>query len=153
MVPETVVYRSKSWFTRVMKGVSMILTNEQSLFIFDKLYDWLTVHTPGSSYSKRMLIEYQQKVWDPVMQAVKATANQSSKNEEERKFLASALYSGPIYRIQNYSPRSKGYIIENCYFIIIFILIFSNKVTKLYKFLYLPTILKFISVYKPIYFI
>jgi len=94
----------------------MIFTNEQSSIIYDKLYDWLTVYTPGSTYSKGRLKEYQKKVWDPVKHAINCILKQSSKNEEEKEFLASSLYSGPIFRIQNYNPRSKGYINENGYF-------------------------------------
>lgn len=94
----------------------MIFTSEQSQIIYDELYNWLAVYTPGSTYSKRMLKEYQRKIWDPVIKAVNSIANQSSQNEEEREFLALTLYSGPIYRIQNFNPRSKGYINENGYF-------------------------------------
>jgi len=93
----------------------MIFTSEQSQIIYDELYNWLAVHTPGSTYSKRMLKEYQRKLWDPVIQAVKSIENKSSQKEEEREFLAFVLYCGPIYRIQKYDPRSKGYINENGY--------------------------------------
>lgn len=94
----------------------MIFTSEQSQNIYDALYDWLAVYTPGSRYSKERLKKYQRMVWDPVIQAVNRIENQSSQNEEEREFLAITLYSGPIYRIQNFNPRSKGYIYENNYY-------------------------------------
>ncbi|MBU3103923.1 hypothetical protein [Clostridium gasigenes] len=94
----------------------MVFTKFQADMIYNELYDWIAVHTPGSHCYKSVLKKYQEKVWNPTIEAVDRLSNKSDLNKEEQEFLKLVLYSGPIYRIQNYNPRKKGYVCENSFY-------------------------------------
>lgn len=94
----------------------MIFNEEQINIIYDKLYDWLAVHTPGSRCRKSRLKDCQKKVWEPILQAIKKLAVSPILSNEEKDFLNMVIYNGPIFRIQTYNSRYKGYIYEMEYY-------------------------------------
>lgn len=49
---------------------TMIFTNRQSNKIYDTLYDWLAVHTPGSHSNTCRLNYYQKRIWSPIVNAI-----------------------------------------------------------------------------------
>lgn len=91
----------------------MLLTNDQSNIIYDRLYDWLAVHTPGNHRGMSTLIRYQKEVWAPVANVINILSGKTVLSNEEQDFLKLVTYNGIIYRIQNYNPRERGYIFES----------------------------------------
>lgn len=94
----------------------MIVNELQSNIIYDKIYIWLSAHTPGSRCSKSTLKCYQENVWNPILQAIKELDSNAILSDEDKEFFNMVLYNGPIFRIQNYNPRYKGYIYKMEYY-------------------------------------
>lgn len=98
------------------RGENMVFTNEQGNIIYDNLYKWLSIHTPGEHRCISVLKQYQKDVWNPIIENIRELQNKSILDKEEKDFLELALYNGPIFRIQNYNSKLKGYIFENDYY-------------------------------------
>lgn len=90
----------------------MLITNEQASTMYNDLYDWIACHTPGSRCYRSALKQYQRNVWNPVIQLINQLKNKENLSHEEIEFLILVRYTGPIFRIQNYNPRNKGYVYE-----------------------------------------
>lgn len=79
---------------------------------YDVLYDWLASHTPGSHLYKGTMKYYYKNIYLPVSQKIAELSTKEKLTSEEKEFLKLTSYNGPIYRIQNYRPKKKGYICE-----------------------------------------
>lgn len=91
----------------------MLFTNEQYNYIYTSVYDWLVSHTPGGRCHISSLKIYQKQVWNPIIEMIEKLTKKETLNDNEQEFLDKVVYNGPIYRIQNYNSRYKGYIHES----------------------------------------
>lgn len=91
----------------------MLFTNEQCNNIYLLAYDWLANHTPGGRCHISILKKYQNELWNPVIEVINKLSYKDKLNKKEKEFLKLVTYSGPIYRIQSYNSRRKGYIYES----------------------------------------
>lgn len=91
----------------------MLFTNEQYNKIYDSIYDWLAVYTPGSRCSISKLKRYQKEIWNPIIETIKRITKKEILNANEQEFLDLVVYNGPIFRIQRYNSRYEGYLYES----------------------------------------
>ncbi|WP_160680303.1 hypothetical protein [Clostridium sp. C8-1-8] len=94
----------------------MFFTNKQYNKMYELIYDWLANHTSGDKAYMGDLKYYQKELWNLIIDLVNKLSSKSTLNDIENEFLNLATYTGPIYRIQHYNPKNKGYIFENKYY-------------------------------------
>lgn len=94
----------------------MLFINEQCNSMYNLIYNWLANHTPGSRCHIGLLKEYQKNLWNPIINVIDNLLDKQNLSNMEKEFLELVFYSGPIYRIQEYNPRNKGYVYENEYY-------------------------------------
>lgn len=99
-----------------MGGKYMLFSHEQANIIYDGLYEWLAVHTPGSRALKSVKKAYHKALWTPVMEIIEELRVKKSLNNEEKYFLKNVVYNGTIYRIQNYDKKNKGHVCETTFY-------------------------------------
>lgn len=91
----------------------MLFTNKQYDDMYDLIYDWLAVHTPGSRCYISRLKCYQKNVWNPIIEMIQRLNNKEILDNIEKEFLDLVVYNGPIFRVQKYNSRYKGHICES----------------------------------------
>lgn len=91
----------------------MLFTNKQYDDMYDSIYNWLAVHTPGSRCYISRLKCYQKDVWNPIIEIIRILNNKEILDNIEKEFLDLVVYKGPIFRVQKYNARYKGHICES----------------------------------------
>ena len=94
----------------------MLFTRMEYDKMYEDLFDWIYSYTPGGICYKSKLKKYQKELWNPIINIINRLSNKVELNKEEEDFLRLVSYSGPIYRIQNYNSRKRGYLCELGYY-------------------------------------
>lgn len=94
----------------------MLFTEEQYNKIYEKTYKWLANHSVGSRAYINNLKNYQKELWGPILEVINELSNKPNLNNIEKEFLELVSYTGPIYRIQHYNPKNRGFVFEHSNF-------------------------------------
>lgn len=71
---------------------------------------WLSTKSVGGRATKDSFKDFQEDLWNPILEAIRILNEKSSLNEEEKKFLNLVVYDGNIFRILNYNHRFKKHV-------------------------------------------